>query len=130
MRIIEPTETIDIKHPVMMIHGWPGIGKTSLGYTMRKPLLRDYDKGAHRAIGRQHTLVIDSYADVEASNSGDALAKFDTVVEDTVGRCLDVMTVKLIAENPKVRAGRRAHAKRLGRAEVPLPATPGNPAGQ
>lgn len=105
MRIIRGSEAIPVDHPVFLIFGQPGICKSSLGYSCREPLLRDYDKGAHRAANRRDTLVIDAWSDVAESNSADALAPYATVIEDTVGRCLDLITADIAATDPKKAPG-------------------------
>lgn len=105
MRIIRGTESIPVAHPVFLIFGQPGICKTSLAYSAKDPLLRDYDKGAHRAANRRDTLLIDSWKDVVESNSAENLAPYSTVVEDTVGRCLDLITADIAATDPKKAPG-------------------------
>jgi hypothetical protein len=102
MRIIRGTETIEVSHPVFAIFGQPGIGKSTLGYSTSKPLALDFDQGAHRAANRGDTLQIGSWADVkELMATPTALEPYATVVVDTVGRCLDLITADIIAKNPK-----------------------------
>jgi hypothetical protein len=106
LKIVKATDAIEVAHPVFLIFGQPGIGKTSLGYSCKEPLLLDYDKGAHRAANRRDTLVIDSWADVvELTNSGEHLTRYSTVVKDTVGRCLDVITADIAETDPKKAPG-------------------------
>lgn len=106
MRIIKATDPIPVDHPVFLIFGQPGIMKTSLAYSATDTLLLDFDRGAHRAINRKDTLVIDGWADVvELLNNVDALDPYATVAVDTVGRCLDVMTADIIRETPKLGPG-------------------------
>jgi hypothetical protein len=106
MRIIKATEAIPVDHPVFMIFGQPGIGKSSLGYSAKNALTLDFDKGAHRAANRRDTLVIDSWEDViELMASEDALDGYDSLVVDTVGRCLDVMTAHMAKTQPKLAPG-------------------------
>lgn len=103
MRIIKSTEAIEVLHPVFLIFGQPGICKTSLSYSTKDPLLLDFDNGAHRAANRRDTLQIGSWADVnELMTNRDALEPYATVIPDTVGRCLDVMTADIIRETPKL----------------------------
>jgi hypothetical protein len=103
MKIIKGNELIPVEHPVFMIFGQPGIGKSSLGYSAKDPLTLDFDRGAHRAANRRDTLVIDTWANVtELTSSPDALAPYATIVVDTVGRCLDLMSADIIAGNPKL----------------------------
>ena len=106
LRIIKATEPITVEHPVFLIFGQPGIGKSSLGYSCHDPLLLDYDKGAHRAVNRRDTLAIDTWADVaELVAHPEVLAPYSTVVKDTVGRCLDVITADIAATDPKKAPG-------------------------
>lgn len=103
MRIIKATEAIEVSHPVFLIFGQPGIMKTSLAYSTKDPLLLDFDSGAHRAANRRDTLQITSWADVaELMSNKQALEPYATVIPDTVGRCLDVMTADIIRETPKL----------------------------
>jgi hypothetical protein len=102
MRIIKATEAIPVEHPVFLIFGQPGIGKSSLGYSMKDNLTLDFDKGAHRAANRGDTLLIDSWKDViDLMESPDVLEPYSSLTVDTVGRCLDVMTAHLAASDPR-----------------------------
>lgn len=106
MRIIKATDSIPVDHPVFMIFGQPGIGKSSLGYSCKDALTLDFDKGAHRAANRRDTLVIDTWDDVlELMATPDALEPYGSLVVDTVGRCLDVMTAHMAKNQPKMAPG-------------------------
>lgn len=106
MKIIKGTEPITVEHPVFQIFGQPGIGKTSLGYSCKAPLLLDFDSGAHRAANRRDTLQIGSWADVaEMMAQPDTLAPYATIVVDTVGRCLDAITADIAQTDPKKAPG-------------------------
>lgn len=106
MRIIKSTDTIPVEHPVFLIFGQPGIGKSTLGYSLKDPLSLDFDKGAHRAANRRDTLVIDQWKDVEElMTSADALDPYAGLTVDTVGRCLDVMTAHIAYTDPKKAPG-------------------------
>lgn len=103
MRIIKATEAIPVEHPVFTLFGQPGIGKSSLAYSAAEPLALDFDKGAHRASNRRDTLVIESWKDVaELLADTSELANYQTIVIDTVGRCLDFMTADIIQANAKM----------------------------
>jgi hypothetical protein len=102
MKIIKSTETIAVEHPVFCLFGQPGIGKSTLGYSTKAPLALDFDQGAHRAANRGDTLQIATWADVEElMNQPAVLEPYSTVVVDTVGRCLDLITADIITKNPK-----------------------------
>lgn len=103
MKIIKGTEAIPVEHPVFAWFGQPGIGKSSLGYSTKNPLTLDFDKGAHRAANRRDTLVINSWEEINELMAHPAvLEPYATIVVDTVGRCLDLMTADIIANNPKL----------------------------
>jgi hypothetical protein len=106
MKIIKATDAIPVEHPVFLIFGQPGIGKSSLGYSTHDPLLLDFDKGAHRAANRKDSLVIDAWKDVaDLMESADALDPYRALTVDTVGRCLDVMTAHIAYTDPKKAPG-------------------------
>jgi len=106
MKIIRSTDAIPVSHPVILIFGQPGIGKSSLGYSTKDPLLLDFDRGAHRAANRKDTLIIDTWKDVaELMESADALDDYASLTVDTVGRCLDVMTAHIAYTDPKKAPG-------------------------
>lgn len=102
LRIIRGTEPIPVDHPVMLIFGQPGICKTSLAYSADDPLLLDCDQGAHRAINRRDTQAIRTWADIDALlDTPSALDPYKTIVPDTVGRLLDLLTADIIDQSPK-----------------------------
>lgn len=106
MKIIKGTEAIPVAHPVFLIFGQPGICKTSLAYSCADPLLLDFDSGAHRAANRRDTLQIGSWADVnELMEHREALEPYATIIPDTVGRCLDVLTADIAATEPRKAPG-------------------------
>jgi hypothetical protein len=106
VHIIKSTEAIAVEHPVFMLFGQPGIGKSSLAYSMKDALLLDFDLGAHRAANRKDTLQIATWADIaELMNNRDVLAPYSSIVVDTVGRCLDVITADIAATDPKKAPG-------------------------
>ena len=43
LRIVRATEPIPVDHPVLLLFGQPGIGKTSLAFSAKRPLLLDFD---------------------------------------------------------------------------------------
>lgn len=103
MHIIKASEPIPVEHPVVCIFGQPGIGKSSLGYSAADPLLLDLDQGAHRAINRRDTLKVTTWADVaELVTTPAALAPYQTLVVDTVGRLLDLITADILEGTPKL----------------------------
>jgi hypothetical protein len=106
VKIIKATDLIEVNHPVFMLFGQPGIGKSSLAYSMKDALLLDFDLGAHRASNRKDTVQIASWADVvELMENREALAPYSSLVVDTVGRCLDAITNDIAEKEPKKAPG-------------------------
>ena len=106
MKIITASEPIVVPHPVFLIFGQPGIGKSSLGYSAEDPILADADDGAHRAVNRRDTMRVGAWADLqELVEAKGALDPYRTVVVDTIGRVLDQLAVKLMDDNPKYDRG-------------------------
>ncbi len=119
MRVIEATEPMTIAHPVTMLFCPPGVGKTSLAFTAKRPLCLDFDLGAHRSGNRKRTAQPESWAEVlkmlDDRRVGDwSLDEFDTIIPDTVGRLLDMMSVYIIEESPKRGAGGQLDQKGWG----------------
>jgi hypothetical protein len=104
LKITKANDLIKVENLVITIYGNPGCGKSTLGFSANKPLMLDFDKGSHRAMGRKDTVVIESWKDVEGMTAED-LAGYDTIVVDTAGRCLDSMAFEIIRKNPKMGNG-------------------------
>jgi phage nucleotide-binding protein len=76
----------------VMIYGQPGTGKTTLALSSPKPLLLDFDGGAHRVnFGHQcDTLPVQNWSEaVEVLNED--LSAYNTIVVDTVGKMMDYL---------------------------------------
>jgi hypothetical protein len=104
LRIIKSAEPIKVERLNVCIYGQPGAGKTSLAFTADAPLLLDFDRGAHRAANRRDSVRVESWNDV-ADLTADDLKPYRTVVVDTAGRALDVLTTDIIRRNPKAGRG-------------------------
>lgn len=109
LQITRPGERVKAGPVVVLVYGEPGTGKTSLAYTARRPLVLDFDRGAHRS--QQQTLgttvQVDTWYDVrELVERPGALDDFDTLVVDTIGACLETMSAAIIANNTKMSNGR------------------------
>lgn len=106
MKIVRGTDAIDVAHPVFMIIGQPGICKTSLAFSMKDPLLLDFDLGVHRAVNRRDALPIASWSTVdELLADRKALEPYASLIVDTTGRCLDVLTADIATKEPKKAPG-------------------------
>jgi hypothetical protein len=104
LRILPASEPITVSRITMAIYAPPGVGKTTLAYTASKPLLIDFDNGAHRATNRKDTVQAQSWSDVADLDPSD-LDPFDTVIVDTAGRALDALGVDIIRRDAKLGRG-------------------------
>jgi hypothetical protein len=87
----------------MIIAGYPGIGKTTLGLSAPRPLLIDLDKGVDRveARYRKDVILVDDYNELVKDLTTNDLSTYDTIVIDTGGKLLDLLKPQVILENPK-----------------------------
>lgn len=104
LRIVKAEDPIRVDRINVCIYAPPGVGKTTLSFTASNPLMLDFDKGAYRAANRKDIVQPQSWADV-ASIGADDLKGYDTLILDTAGRALDMLTVDIIAGNPKLGRG-------------------------
>ena len=104
LKITPASEPISVTRLTIALYGDPGVGKTTLAFTADKPLLFDFDNGAHRAANRQDVVRVASWADVDGVTAAD-LAPYTTVVVDTAGRMLDALAADIIANDAKMGRG-------------------------
>lgn len=104
IQILPASEPVKIDHVIVTVYGDPGAGKSSLAFTASRPLTLDFDNGAYRSEFRKDIVQIQNWSDVVGMTAED-LAPYDTVVVDTVGRALDVMSADIIKGNAKMGRG-------------------------
>ena len=104
LKITSASEPITVERLNTVIYGPPGLGKSSLAFTADSPLLLDFDQGSHRAANRKDVVRIADWSDVAGITASD-LTPFSTVVVDTAGRALDILTADIIRANPKMGRG-------------------------
>lgn len=98
-QMIEATDSIEVSSLSVCIYGPPGVGKTSLAQTAAAPLTLDLDRGAHRSFNRRSVMRFDAWRDIESA--WPEIAKRSTVIVDTVGRSLDLLSADIIAANAR-----------------------------
>ncbi len=101
IKIIKQTEPIKVENLIITVYGSPGAGKTSLAFSADKPILFDFDNGMQRALLRGDAIRVITWKDI-ADLTVDDLQDYDTIIIDTVGRMLEVLSQHLIANNPKI----------------------------
>lgn len=100
LKIITQSEPIKVNNITICLYAPPGYGKTSTAFTAKNPLLLDFDNGAYRSQFRKDTVPIERWADITVITEED-LKPYDTVIVDTVGRALDMLTAEILKANTK-----------------------------
>jgi phage nucleotide-binding protein len=117
MPIIRANEPIAVNQISIVIYGEPGSGKTSTACTAKNALILDFDKGAHRSAFRCDVLQMSDWNEIQRTfyQSGDneeerklhweriknEFAEYDTIVIDTLGRCIDYIIQYIGDLSPK-----------------------------
>ena len=101
--IRKPAEMVNTENRFrVLIAGYPGIGKTTLGLSAPKPLLIDVDFGINRTMAsvRKDYIQPESYEELLNDLKGD-LSDYETIVVDTGGKLLDLMKAYVIKNDIK-----------------------------
>lgn len=104
LNIVTATQPLTIDHLIVFIYGDPGVWKTSLAFSAKNPILFDFDKGAYRAANRKDTVQITKWSEVATINAND-LEGYDTIIIDTAGRVLDMISDQLKTDAKNIRRG-------------------------
>ena len=100
--LIQDTEVIPVPALSMLIYGPPGAWKTSIAQTAEKPLTLDFDRGAHRAFNRRAVFRFDKFSDTATPEVVSQIQSHSTVVIDTIGRMLDMLSLEIIQSGAKM----------------------------
>lgn len=104
LKIIKATEPLTVDQIVVCLYSQPGLGKSTLAFTSEAPLLFDCDKGAYRAQHRKDTVPAPDWQSIGTIQASE-LAAYKTVILDTAGRALDLLTADIGRVNPKLTRG-------------------------
>lgn len=113
LKITKASEPIAVTAITTCLYAPPGVGKTSTAFTADSPLLLDFDRGSYRAANRKDVVQVDRWPDVAAITPDD-LAAYSTIIVDTAGRALDMLSADIIARNPKMGYGGSLNQKGFG----------------
>jgi hypothetical protein len=102
MKVYNAQQVIETTGLVTLIYGEPGIGKTTLANSSPKPILLDFDRGAHRASFGKTVVQFDSWQDMINSESelNNLIEESETVIIDTAGTLLDLIQSHLVDTQP------------------------------
>lgn len=100
LQIVSAAQELEVSCLRVLLWGQPGAGKTSLGCTADRVLCFDTDQGSHRSAFRQDIVAVKSWEEISNVTPKD-LEGYDTIMVDTVGRQLDLISAYLISTNPK-----------------------------
>lgn len=109
LNVFNQNESIPVNTLRVLYYGQPGAGKSSIGVTHSRPLVLDFDKGSHRSefATLATRIQVDSWSDIlELERATNNFAEYDTIVIDTISKCLDYIMADIIARNPKSSNGR------------------------
>lgn len=100
LQFIDETDPMDVSSLCVLLYGQPGCWKTSLAQTAEEPITLDFDKGLHRVFNRKAGFRFDRWADVGLAEVVAQIARRKTVIVDTIGRALDLLTLEMLGGNP------------------------------
>lgn len=104
IKVTRSDEAITVDTLCVTVYSQPGLGKSSLAFTASRPLLLDFDKGAHRAVDRKDTVQVSDWKDVAGITAAD-VSGYDTIIIDTVGKALDTLAQDIIRGNSRLSHG-------------------------
>lgn len=104
IKITKAADPIEVKTICLTVYSQPGLGKTSLSFTASRPLLLDFDGGAHRAFDRGDVVQVTEWPEI-ANIRAEDVAEYDTIIIDTAGKALDVLGQDIIRNNARLAYG-------------------------
>lgn len=101
IKVTKSTDPLEVKTLCLTVYSQPGLGKTSLAFTASRPLLLDFDGGAHRAVNRGDSVQVADWSEIADIRPED-VADYDTIILDTAGKALDVLSQDIIRGNARL----------------------------
>lgn len=90
-QLIEADEAIKVKNIMVVLYGEPNTTKSSTGFTAENPILLDFDKGVHRAVGRKLVVKFKTWEEVQQFTASGIIKDrgIKTLIIDTAGVMMD-----------------------------------------
>jgi hypothetical protein len=109
-KIIKQEEPLLASSVNILIYGEAGVGKTSLAFTARNPILLDFDDGSYRSGYRKDCLTIGEFTDIKSNLKEfvENLKNYDTIIIDTVGSMQDSIKNYLLQTDPSLASKRKS----------------------
>jgi len=109
-KIIKKEEPLLTNSVNILIYGEAGVGKTSLAFTAKNPILLDFDDGSYRSGYRKDSLIIDEFTDIKNNLKDfvDNIKKYDTIIIDTIGSMQDAIKNYLLQIDPSLASKRKS----------------------
>jgi hypothetical protein len=104
--LVLANESIAVDNIKILIYGQGGVGKTSLAFTSNKPILLDFDRGAHRSKFRNEAVVRPKrWEDIENDKKEllELVNDYETIIIDTADAMIDMWTAYAVKKKPKLR---------------------------
>lgn len=102
-QLIEADEAIKVKNIMVVLYGEPNTTKSSTGFTSENPILLDFDKGVHRAVGRKLVVKFKTWEEVQQFTASGIIKdrEIKTLVIDTAGVMMDdFIALYAMKQNP------------------------------
>jgi len=114
LKITRAIDPIQVETITACIYSVPGVGKTSTAFTADDVLLLDFDRRVHASRNRGDSVTVHTWADV-TSIAKDDLVTYKTIAVDTVGRALDVLSLSIMDDDPRLGRGGALTLQGFGR---------------
>lgn len=102
-QLIEADEAIKVKNIMVVLYGEPNTTKSSTGFTANNPILLDFDKGVHRAVGRKLVVKFQEWKEVQDFLASGIIKEraIETLIVDTAGVMMDdFIALYAMKQNP------------------------------
>jgi hypothetical protein len=97
MTIVRKDQSFPERPVIILLYGYAGVGKTSVGNTAKNPILLDCDRGADRSLLRPDTIVATTWNEVLTDEG--FIKEYDTLEIDTAKAVLDDFLMTYVVTN-------------------------------